>query len=328
MRYEKADNLLRLALDMQASRAGLSLNDIQDRYEVGRRTAMRMRDAIMRNFPQAEEVPTSEKTKRWRIPSGKLNRLIDFSAEDLADLEAAIALLKRENLPKQANTLKKLSTKLRALIRPDLARQIEPDLDALLEAEGIAMRPGPKPWTKSHVIEDIRHAIMASTEIEIAYRNRKTNKTNKRLVRPYGFLLGHRHYLVAFHLNKKAMDYALFSLPNIESVHDTGIMFERDPDFSLREFAERSFGVFQEQPFNVRWKFSAAAATNAREFQFHPRQSIETNEDGSLIVEFKAGGELEMMWHLFTWGDHVEILEPKSMAKKMKNLLPHWDGLP
>lgn len=328
MRYEKADNLLQLALDMQASRGGLSLNDIQERYEVGRRTAMRMRDAIMRNFPQAEEVPTSEKTKRWRIPGGKLNRLIDFSAEDLADLEAAIALLKRENLPKQASTLIKLSTKLRALIRPDLARQIEPDLDALLQAEGIAMRPGPKPWTKNHVIEDIRHAIMASTEIELDYRNRKTNRLNKRLVRPYGFLLGHRHYLVAYHLNKKAMNFALFSLPNIEGIRDTGQMFERDPDFSLQEFAERSFGVFQEEPFEVSWKFSPESAANAREFQFHPNQTVEEQKDGSLIVSFSAGGELEMMWHLFTWGDHVEILKPKSMAKKMVDLRPHWDGLP
>lgn len=328
MRYEKADNLLQLALDMQASRGGLSLNDIQERYEVGRRTAMRMRDAIMRNFPQAEEVPTSEKTKRWRIPGGKLNRLIDFSAEDLADLEAAIALLKRENLPKQASTLIKLSTKLRALIRPDLARQIEPDLDALLQAEGIAMRPGPKPWTKSHVIEDIRHAIMASTEIELDYRNRKTNRLNKRLVQPYGFLLGHRHYLVAYHLNKKAMNFALFSLPNIEGIRDTGQMFERDPDFSLKEFAERSFGVFQEEPFEVSWKFSPESAANAREFQFHPNQTVEEQKDGSLIVNFSAGGELEMMWHLFTWGDHVEVLKPKTMAKKMKDLRPHWDGLP
>ncbi len=328
MRYEKADNLLQLALDMQASRSGLSLIDIQERYEVGRRTAMRMRDAVIRNFPQAEEVATSEKTKRWRIPSGKLNRLIDFSAKDLADLEAAITILKRENLPSQANTLWKLSNKLRALIQPDVARRIEPDLDALLQAEGMAMRPGPKPWTDGSVVEDIRHAIMASTEIEIEYLNRKTNRINKRLVRPYGFLLGHRHYLVAFHLNIKAMNFALFSLPNIQSVKDTGQYFERDLDFSLKEFAERSFGVFQEKPFDVVWKFSPEAAINARDFKFHPSQSTETLDDGSLLVSFHAGGELEMMWHLFTWGDHVEIIEPKEMAQKMKKLRPHWDGLP
>ena len=115
MRYKKADNLLQLALDLQASRSGLSLQDIQQRYDVGRRTAMRMRDAILRNFPQTEEVATSEKVKRWRIPSGRLNRLVDFSAAELADLEAAITLLKRENLPGQANSLWRLSNKLKAL---------------------------------------------------------------------------------------------------------------------------------------------------------------------------------------------------------------------
>ena len=51
LRYEKADNLLQLALEMQAARRGLSLQDIQERFRVGRRTAMRMRDAILRNFP-------------------------------------------------------------------------------------------------------------------------------------------------------------------------------------------------------------------------------------------------------------------------------------
>ena len=160
------------------------------------------------------------------------------------------------------------------------------------------------------------------------YRNRSTNRINKRLVQPYGFLFGHRHYLVAFHLNPKAMKFALFSMPNIEGVEDTGDMFERDEEFSLKEFAERSFGVFQEEPFAVVWKFSPEAARNAQEFMFHPTQTSKKQEDGSLIVKFRAGGDLEMAWHLYTWGDHVEVLEPKRLAKMVTKNRPHWDGLP
>ena len=39
MRFEKADNLLQLALEMQAARQGLSLQNIKQRIEVDRRTA-------------------------------------------------------------------------------------------------------------------------------------------------------------------------------------------------------------------------------------------------------------------------------------------------
>lgn len=214
MRYEKTDSLLQLALDMQASRIGLSLHDIQQRCEVGRRTAMRMRDAIIRIFPHTEEVATSEKVKRWRIPPGRLNRLIDFSAEEFADLQAAIALLVRENLPNQASSLRRFSEKLKALMRPELVRQVEPDLEVLLEAEGLAMRPGPKLRTNGKVIKELRHAIMACHEVEIDFRNKRTNRVNKRRLRPYGFLMGHRQYLVAEEISglRKVVDL-LASVP-------------------------------------------------------------------------------------------------------------------
>jgi predicted DNA-binding transcriptional regulator YafY len=112
------------------------------------------------------------------------------------------------------------------------------------------------------------------------------------------------------------------------AVRDAGEMFERDEAFSLRGFAEQSFGVFQEEPFDVVWKFSSEAAQNAREFQFHPTQKLEDQEDGSLIVRFHAGGELEMAWHLYTWGDNVEVLEPEKLADLVSDYRPHWDGLP
>ncbi len=203
MRYEKADNLLQLALEMQAARGGLTLADIERKFGCGRRTAMRMRDAVLRNFPQAEEVATDERTKRWRIPPGVLDRLIAFEAEELADLERAITLFDRENLPDRAGSLAGLAAKLKALLKPDVARRVEPDLEALLEAEGLAMRPGPRPRVDLSVIEDLRHAMKACRKVAIQYRNRRDGRRNRRVVHPYGFLLGHRHYLIGFHENRR-----------------------------------------------------------------------------------------------------------------------------
>ena len=327
MRYENADKVLQLALEMQASRTGLSLDDIQEKFAVGRRTAMRMREAVLRVFPQAEEVPSAtERRKRYRIPSGVLDRLVAFGADELADLDAAIALLRRENMGGHVASLEGLAAKLKALMKPAVMNRVGPDLEALLEAEGLAMRPGPKPRIRGYVLQDLRTAIMACREVVLHHRNRTTKKLNRRRVRPYGFLYGNRHYLVAYSLHRRK--YAIYSLSNIERVETLPAYFERDPEFSLEAFAEGSFGVYQEEPFDVVWRFAPEAAAEARDFLFHPRQEIEDRPDGSLIVRFRAGGALEMAWHLYRWGDKVEVLAPEHLAAMCNGYRRPWPGLP
>lgn len=327
-RYEKAEILMNLALEMQAARGGLSLMDIQERFGVGRRTAMRMRDAIVAMFPQAEEVETDERIKRWRIPSGVVNKLITFTAEELADLEVAAKLLEQENMPERATVVAGLAKKVQALMRPEIQRRIEPDLEALLEAEGLAMRPGPRPAIDDSNVEALREAIVTCRKVALRYRNRRDGKVNRRTVHPYGFLLGHRHYLIGFHENPKANHIAPFALPNIDGVEILDQTFAREPDFSLEAYAERSFGLFQEEPFDVAWKFTPKAAPVAKEFVFHPTQTWEGLPDGSAIVRFRAGGWLEMAWHLYRWGDQVEVLKPNHLAEAIKNHRPIWPGLP
>jgi hypothetical protein len=48
----------------------------------------------------------------------------------------------------RAALLREASTTLKVVMRPDALRRAEPDIAALMEAEGIAMRPGPnRPMT-------------------------------------------------------------------------------------------------------------------------------------------------------------------------------------
>ena len=328
MRYENADQLMQLALEMQAARGGLSLDDITERFNVSRRTAMRMRDALLRIFPNLEIHQTEERVKRWRLPKGTLDRLVDVTADELADLEMVVEILKRDNLLDQAGSIEGLLVKLKAILKPETARKVEPDLEALLEAEGLAMRPGPRPHSRAMVQGGLRDAIKACQKVELHYRNRGTNRINKRIVCPYGFLYGHRHYLVAYNLVKGAKGYRIFSLPNIERVIPIGEYYVRDEAFSLFEFSKRSFGVFQEEPFDVVWRFSPRAAADARDFLFHPDQTVEEEDDGAVLIKFKAGGALEMCWHLFAWGDDVEVIEPSHLKDMIAGHQPNWPGLP
>jgi predicted DNA-binding transcriptional regulator YafY len=108
---------------------------------------------------------------------------------------------------------------------------------------------------------------------------------------------------------------------SIETVETTGKAFTRRKTFSLQRFAERSFGVFQEKPFDVVWRFSKKVASDARQFLYHPTQSLEDQPDGSLIVRFHAGGALEMCWHLFTWGKEVKIVAPPHLRNLYRKLI-------
>jgi predicted DNA-binding transcriptional regulator YafY len=33
-----------------------------------------------------------------------------------------------------------------------------------------------------------------------------------------------------------------------------------------------------------------------------------------MVVRFKASGHLEMSWHLYAWGDNVEVIKPTKLA--------------
>ena len=65
----------------------------------------------------------------------------------------------------RAMLLREASITLRAVMRPDALRRAEPDIAALMEAEGIAMRPGPRP-----VIAAGRPADTASCDPRYAAR--------------------------------------------------------------------------------------------------------------------------------------------------------------
>ena len=310
--YEKMYDLFDLAFVMQESSIGLSLEDIQQKYNVSRRTAERMRNALLNYFPQMEEVETGERTKRWRITQRSLNSFISFSAEELAVFKTAIDKLKQSNLKDKADILEKVEIKLRNLLKPEQKNKIEVDADELMNTEGLVLHPGPRIELDKEILSTLRQAILSCHHIKMVYQAKGTNKNHTYSLVPYGFLYGQRdHYLVAKHSdgydNGKAHNFSLQQIKSVEILPD---IFDSSK-FDLNEYAMESFGAFHEEPFDVEWLFSADVANEAENFIFHPKQKLTHNPDGTLTVKFKAGGKMEMDWFLYTWGDDVKVIKPE-----------------
>lgn len=314
MAYDKIHDLLDLAIWMQSDREGVSLNEIAEKYGVSRRTAERMRDMILIQFPQTEENIGENNQKRWYIPQGTLKDLINFSAEELSVLETAKELFVNKQMTDKRDILAKVIEKVRASIKSDVMRKIDPDAEALLEAEGFICRPGPKLNIDEAIIAAIRQAILECKQIRIKYYNQSSRKVSINTLNPYGFLYGERnHYLVAHHADGYfGNEVHNFILSNVKEVKILDNPIVNLPDFCLQKYAEESFGAFHEPPFEVEWLFDKEAAEDAAQYIFHPKQTMIKNPDGTLTVKFKAGGRLEMDWHLYTWGEHVKVIKPEN----------------
>ena len=315
MSFWKAEQLLALATLAAARHAGVTLDDVIERFSVSKRTAQRMLRALEAQFPDTVASMDDEGRKRWRLPSAPLRDLMTISAEELAALDLAAETLERSGLAVEAEDLLTLREKVLALVPRSKAARLETDHEALLEAQGLAARPGPRQKIDRRIAGAIAEAIKACRILEVAYQSRGEIGPRLRRLAPYGLLTGIRRYLVARPADDLKGQARLFVVENIQSAHVSSEHFVRDPDFSLREFAHRSFGIFQhpEEYGEVVWRFSPKAAAHARAFEFHPSQVLEDEPGGGLVVRFWASGHLEMAWHLYMWGKDVEVLAPPSL---------------
>lgn len=330
MSYAKAADLIELAVLAAGRHGGVTLAEIQERFGGVERTAQRMVSALQRCFPDVEAITGDDGRKRWRLPAAKLRDLMTLLPEEIAVLDIATALLRQSGSSVEAETLGALKEKILALVPRAKAARLETDHEALLEAQGLVARPGPRPRVAAGIVEAIGEAIKGCRYLEIWYRL-QDGSLSQRKVAPYGVLLGLRHYLVAKQAGDEQERFRQFLTSRIESASVCEEGFARDPAFSLEAFAGRAFGVFQDEREygEVVWRFLPEVAERAREFEFHPAQATQTGPDGSLIVRFKAAGLLEMCWHLYAWGDKVEVLAPARLREMVQgHRRSDFPGLP
>jgi predicted DNA-binding transcriptional regulator YafY len=250
--FGKAEQLIALASLAAARHAGISLDDVVDRFSISKRTAQRMLRALEAQFPDASTSIDDEGRKRWRLPSAPLRDLMSLTPEELAALDLAIETLNRSGLAVEAEQLLGLREKILALVPRSKAAHLETDHEALLEAQGLAARPGPR----QRIDRRIAEAIKAGRMLDISYLARGELHPRNRRLAPYGLLTGIRRYLVARPEDDREAQARLYVVENIKSASVTPRNFVRDPSFNLQTFAHRSFGVFQhpEEYGEVVWR--------------------------------------------------------------------------
>lgn len=311
MRHEKAGKLLELARMLAATAEGLTLDEMAERLGVGRRTAERMRDAVRDVFPGLEEVDEPP-TRRFRIPGGLDGLFQAPTAEELAALAAAGELFAQQGAQTRAGAVRSLEQKVLSATRAAARRRLAPDLEAMLQAETIAVQAGPRPFEDEAVLANVRSALLSMRALRFRYEGGSA-PGRTREVTPYGLLFGRSNYLVA----DEGAGPRNWRLDRIFDIEVTERSAARPAGFSLQDYADQSFGIFHDDTEDVVLRILPSGREEALRWRFHANQQVEESTDGSVLVRFRASGMLELAWHLFTWGDKVRVVAPDILRETL-----------
>ncbi|MBU1540183.1 MAG: WYL domain-containing protein [Alphaproteobacteria bacterium] len=317
MRHDKAAVVIELARRMAASAEGLTLDEMARDAGVGRRTAERMRDAVLALYPAAEEV-SDPPTKRWRIRGGLSAFEQAPTTGELVELSKAALGLRASGEPGRAAALEGLERKLKSAMRSTTLNRLAPDLEALVRAETIAVQAGPRPSADEAVLAEIRQAILAGQPLGFIY-SRPGVEARRRSMAPCGVMFGRANYLVA--ADRESGRVQTFRLDRMSAVRAEDGVAAPPADFDLQSFASQSFGIYQDEIEDVVLRVTPEGANEARAWRWHPTQTLEDLPDGSVRVRFTASGMRELAWHLFTWGHQVRILAPDRLKTAMAEAL-------
>ena len=303
-RLNKTEEIIELAMMFQNSFCGLCIDDIQEHFECSRRTAERMKALLFDLFPEKiEEVPTSDKKKRWRFIKGTMNALISFTTDDFVNLEYLKGLSNDENKKKQ---LEELIAKIKALTPQKNLRKLDTDVSAILESEGFAVRQYSGVSIKPEILELLRTAMLAFKMIKFNYPVNSVIKTIT--LNPYGLIIADKYYLVGFNDYVGGLrQYRVDKITNLTVLNE---YFDKDEKFSLTEYCNNSFGVYQEKPLHITLEFDKSVADDVLNYHFHPTQKINRLNGGNIQVKFCSGGTCAICQELFKWGTAVKIIAP------------------
>lgn len=318
LRYSRLSDIIQVVVRMQGTSEGLTLDEIAEEICATRRTADRIKSAILRNFPQIGNLPSKDKHKRWGFKNSKAQReflsgLIGFQEDEILELEKIKKMFKSEQ--KHSPQLDNVIKKIKALMR-DTRNDIQTDnIKALLEYEGYAINQTSNISINEYLLKIIREALISKKYLKFNYKTR-TGKFSSRIVAPYGILYNYKNYLVA-----KDSKIKLFDFDNISDISLLNKNFAPDKNFNLEKFASKSFGIYQEKPLKIKLLFDNKASNDVKRYYFHPTQKITELDNGNVEIEFEAGGTKAICWELFKWGEHVQILEPESLKNLYKKEL-------
>lgn len=170
-------------------------------------------------------------------------------------------------------------------------------------------------WQRSksydELFKDIKSAIINKNIVRFIYFSSNKKETSRK-VKPIRLLFkGWDWYVYAFCLSRN--DFRYFKLSRIKEFEILPNTFEDDFDsIVLKKEIEYEETVFVKVKFDREMAFRVYDEVSS---------AIEEDEDGSLYATVELPNDYNLYNYIFSYGDAAEVLEPKEIRDKIKNII-------
>lgn len=167
---------------------------------------------------------------------------------------------------------------------------------------------------------DINAAIITSNKLNLNYGGLGKELT-QRTVRPYAlFQYKGDMYLIGYcELRNEIRQFKISRIQKYNSIIEK---FNKDSNFNLENYLQNNFGIYKDGEMKVKLKIYYPMAQIVKEKQWVKNEIIEDyKEDNYIIYRAKVYGETEFKSWICSMGSNVEVLEPNTFRKKIKEEL-------
>lgn len=320
MAYTKLRDMLDVALELQASSLGLTIDQLMDRTGRSRKTVERMLQGLAEIGLEMEPSRLESDhhlTKRWRLRADMPGTLLALQSHERGALERHL-----QSLPDGAPT--RALAKLLGSQKP-LSNHLAIDAEELINRTAHIGRTGPRTQADEAQMAIFERAIQGFEKLELRYRAQGRPRASWRSVAPLGLLFGRFGYLVA----ARGDITVTYRLDLIEDVRPTGVIFAAPTDWNMKDWAADSFGIYHgDEILDIRLRFTGEAAKRAEKVRFHPSQKMRRTRAG-LRVDLRCQGHRELIHELChpDWLGQVRIEAPDTLRAAFDDYVEQLRGV-
>lgn len=246
----------------------------------------------------------------------------DFPPLTISEGEIVALLIAEKAVAQHRGTalekpLRSACNKLAESLREEITIQWA-DIDA-----GISFRAIGVSRTEAVVFEAVSRAVVRSVEISFHYHKLQSEQLELRRAQPYHLgCVENQWYCFAHDLDRGQL--RTFALPRMSSVKLSRTRFQRPADFSIQRHLGESFGVFRGPESGrvqtVRIRFDAWAARLVSERAWHESQEIKSLRGGEIELRLEVAGFEEVERWVLSWGAHAEVIAPKKLRERIREI--------